>query len=224
MATHTLVSPTTLTSTKLVSLALHGKTLLSTLTETHTSDVTIVSTTIMPIVPTIVTQMSPQSVIVSTQQQPTVVNVAPAVTTQLTLHLTGDSGDVTELVTDIIIPATVLNTRRARREIRPHSIESSNVPSSYIASTSVVGGGDGNGEGVGGDGDGLGYNIFSHSRSVNTVLHDTHLGTEPLPSEINGSFSTESSSSSFSTSHSSLTPSHQPQMWVFYVFDHNNLC
>lgn len=92
--------------------------MLSTLTETQTSDLTIVTTTLIPVQPSL-TQLQPSLFVMTTPSSQVI--VAPAVTTELTLSITDNDGDVTELVTQITIPGTVLNTR-ARRDIRPTSL------------------------------------------------------------------------------------------------------
>ncbi|XP_025016560.1 mucin-3A-like isoform X2 [Tetranychus urticae] len=107
--TATITGTTTLTSTKVVSLALHGKTLLSTLTLSSTLETTSVTTSLVPV------SLAPsQPIFVTTQP--------PVVTTSLTIHITGDSGDVTELITVLTIPGQVFHTK-AIRSIRSTPVQ-----------------------------------------------------------------------------------------------------
>ncbi|XP_053212332.1 mucin-5AC-like isoform X2 [Panonychus citri] len=99
--TATITGITTLSSTRVVSLTLHGKTLLSTLTLTSTLATTSVTTSLVPI------PLAPSIPQLITSQP-------PMVTTSLTIQLTGDSGDVTELITVLTIPGQIFNTKVKR--------------------------------------------------------------------------------------------------------------
>ncbi|KAH9413866.1 hypothetical protein DERP_009465 [Dermatophagoides pteronyssinus] len=106
ISTTTFVTEHTLSSTTSVSLLLHGKTLISTLTFTSVAPTTITKTLTVPI----------QNDIVDSS----------LVTTMLTLSIRGDNGDLTELVTAItvslqpshhIIQPTIMATK-VERDIR----------------------------------------------------------------------------------------------------------
>lgn len=100
------VTTQTLTATSVVSLVVAGKTLLSTLTSTSFKEETIRTTKTVPL---------PLFSASSTSSTPS----AFLFTTLVTFQLTGDRGDVTNVVTPITLPIPSPHTKVERREIRP---------------------------------------------------------------------------------------------------------
>ena len=103
---YTIVStsyPTTVTqlSSFVVSLVLHGKTLLSTLSTSILIPTTIHTYKTVPISPTSTINLN---------EQPQIL------TTQLTITLTGDNGDLTQLITAVTIPPNLIQPTSAQQQ------------------------------------------------------------------------------------------------------------
>lgn len=116
----TFVTTQTLSSTTAVSLLLHGKTLVSTLTFTSLAEATVTKT---------------ETLTVSEGDEATVVqtaNHAKPLVTMLTLSITGENGEVTELVTALTVPVQPLHTK-VERDIR-----ASSTPAASLAATNTA--------------------------------------------------------------------------------------
>ncbi|XP_017485073.1 PREDICTED: mucin-12-like [Rhagoletis zephyria] len=104
----TFVSTQTLSSTTAVSLLLHGKTLVSTLTFTSLSEATVTRTE------TLTVALTP------TAAPGAGIHPQPLVTL-LTLSITGDNGEVTELVTALTVPVQQMLHTKVERDVKPTS-------------------------------------------------------------------------------------------------------
>lgn len=100
----TYVTTQTLSSTSAVSLLLHGKTLVSTLTFTSVMEATLTKTETLTVPTNQASQIQPQSLV-----------------TLLTLSLTGDNGEVTELVTAITVPVQQMVHTKVERDVKATS-------------------------------------------------------------------------------------------------------
>ncbi|KPM06324.1 hypothetical protein QR98_0047980 [Sarcoptes scabiei] len=111
LITTSYVTTHTLSSTTSVSLLLHGKTLVSTLTFTSVAEETVTKTLTVP------ANSEDQSQSVSNPQ-------ASPLVTMLTLSIRGENGEVTELITAITVPiqapiAPTIVATKVERDIRP---------------------------------------------------------------------------------------------------------
>ncbi|CAG2161804.1 unnamed protein product, partial [Oppiella nova] len=104
ISTNSFITTQTLTTTTVVSLSVRDETILSTLTLTSLTESTVTSTQTISI-PVPITQAVPNPV-----PQP--------ITTLLTLTLTGDGGDITQLVTAVTVPIQPVFHTKVERDVK----------------------------------------------------------------------------------------------------------